>query len=156
MADFVKGSINLGTPFGVNEFLRSTKDVKYESYTVAASSVPVVVITDRGVSYNQKILDRGIVMAKITSGADSGKIGPYSIDTVGVLDGRSTPANIVGLNDTFLPWQMLDRDVEIGVVYECTAVQAWCKEYKADLTTQPLSNATAAAMLTKGVNIHFH
>lgn len=152
MADFVKGGISLGTPFGVNEFLRSTKDVKYESYTVAASTVPTVTIDGLA----QKVLDRGVVMAKITSGADIGKIGPYSIDTTGVTDGRSATANIVGLNDTFLPWQLLDRDVEIGVVYECTAVQAWCKEYKADLTTQALSNATATAMLSKGVNIHFH
>ena len=156
MADFVKGGSNLGTPFGVNEYLRSTKDVKKESYTVAASTVPTVTVTDNGQTSQQKILDRGVVMAKITSGGEAGKIGPYSIDTVGVTDGRSNTANIVGLNDTFLPWQLLDRDVEIAVTYECTAVQAWCKEYKADGTTQAISNTTATAMLSKGVNIHFH
>lgn len=156
MADFVKGGSNLGTPFGVNEYLRSTKDVKKESYTVAASTVPTVTVTDNGQSSQQKILDRGVVMAKITSGGEAGKIGPYSTDTVGVTDGRSSTANIVGLNDTFLPWQLLDRDVEIAVTYECTAVQAWCKEYIAGGATQALSNATATAMLSKGVNIHFH
>lgn len=156
MADFVKGSLNLGTPFGVNEYLRSTKDVKLESYTVAASTVPTVPITDNSVTYNQKILDRGVVMAKITSGPEIGKIGPYSTDNVGVTDGRAATANIVGLNDTFLPWQMLDRDVEVAVAYECTAVQAWCIEYIAAGAKQALSNATATAMLSKGVSIHFH
>src|SRR5689334_6835392 len=111
MADFVKGGLNLRPPFGVNEYLRSTQDVKYESYTVAASTIPSVTIEGSA----QKILDRGVVMAKITSGADAGKVGPFQ---AGVTDGRQTAANIVGLNDTFLPWQLLDRDVEIGVAYE--------------------------------------
>lgn len=151
MADFVKGSHDLRHPFGVNEFLRSTQDVKKESYTVAASTVPTTDVYD---GTDQKILDRGIVMAKITSGADAGKVGPFQ---AGVTDGRQTAANIVGLNDTFLPWQLLDRDVEIAVVYECTAVQGWCKEYIADGTTVALTNTTADAMRgVKGVDIHFH
>jgi hypothetical protein len=151
MADFVKGGQNLRRPFGVNEFLRSTQDVKYESYTLAASTVPA---TDDFDGTQQKILDRGVVIAKITSGAEAGKVGPFQ---AGATDGRGDTANIVGLNDTFLPWQLLDRDVEIGVVYECTAVQGWCKELAADGTSVALTNATADAMRGgKGVDIRFH
>lgn len=153
MASFTKGGPSARPPFGANEWLRSTQDVKFESYTVAASTVPSVTIEGSA----QKILQRGVVMAKITSGVESGKIGPYSTDTAGVTDGRSSTANIVGINDTFLPWQLLDRDVDVAVAYEATGVQAWCLEYIAGGTTQALSNATADAMRTaKGVNIHFH
>lgn len=154
MSTFVKGG-GVGTPFGRNEFLRSTQDVKVESYTVAAASVPARTID--GVA-GQKQLQPGTVIAKITSGGDSGKVGPYSTDTVGVTDGRSTATNIVGLNMTFLPWQLTERDVEIGVVYQCTAVQAWCLEYTAagGAVPQPLSNATADAMRSvKGMHINF-
>lgn len=143
MSAFVKGG-STSTPFGRNEYLRSTQDVKVESFTVAAATIPARTID--GVA-GQKVLQPGTVMAKITSGADSGKVGPYTTDA-GVTDGRSTAANIVGLNDTFLPWQLIERDVEIGVVYQCTAVQSWCFEYTAagGAVAQPLSNTTADAM----------
>jgi hypothetical protein len=144
MSTFVKGG-SVSTPFGRNEYLRSTQDVKVDSYTVAAGSVPARTIDGNA---NQKILQPGTVMAKITSGPDSGKIGPYSTDTVGVTDGRATAANIVGLNDTFLPWQLIERDVEIGVVYQCTAVQAWCLHYTLAGGAVPVAciDATADAM----------
>lgn len=127
-------------PFGVNEWRRSTQDVKVESYSAAAAAQPVVVIDGA----DQKVLQPGTVMAKITSGADSGKIGPFQ---AGVTDGRQTAANVVGINDTFLPYQLMDRDVEIGVAYEATAVQAWCIEYDASGDPIPLSNATRDAIL---------
>lgn len=144
MSTFVKGG-SVTTPFGRNEYLRSTQDVKVESYTVAAASV--IARTIDGAT-GQKILQPGTVMAKITTGGDAGKVGPYSTDTVGVTDGRSTVANIVGLNDTFLPWQLIERDVEIGVVYQATAVQAWCFIYTLAGVgvPQPLDNTTADAM----------
>lgn len=158
MSTFVKGG-STGTPFGVNQFLRSTQDVKVESYTVAASTIPARTID--GVS-GQKILQPGTVMAKITSGGESGKIGPYSSDTTGVTDGRSSTANIVGLCMTFLPWQLMERDVEVGVVYEASAVQGWCLEYTVGSPTVPvaIANATATAMQRggaagKGVDINF-
>lgn len=141
------------TPFGKNVFLRSTQDVKTESYTVAAATVPVETIDGVG---GQKILQSGEVMAKITSGDDAGKVGPYSSDTVGVTDGRSATANIVGINDTFLPWQLIERDVEIAVVYQCTAVQGWCFERDASGARVALTNTTADAMRgTKGLHINF-
>ena len=149
MSSFVKGP-NYRTPFGRNVFLRSTQDVKTESYTVAKGSVPAVTIDgDPG----QKVLQPGTVMAKITSGPDSGKIGPHNL---AATDGRQTPANIVGLCNTFLPWQLTERDVEIAVVYECTAVQAWCFQYTNDTTIVAASNATADAMRgTKSLDIMF-
>ncbi len=154
MSTFVKGG-GVGTPFGRNEFLRSTQDVKTESYTVAASTVPARTIDGAA---GQKILQPGTVIAKITSGGESGKVGPYSTDTGGVTDGRSTATNIVGLNTTFLPWQLIERDVEISVTYQCTAVQAWCLEYTAagGAVPQALSNATADAMRSvKGMHVNF-
>lgn len=149
MPAFVKGGA-ARTPFGKNQYLRSTQDVKFESYTVAAATVPAQTIDGHE---NQKVLQPGTVMAKITSGGQSGKIGPFS---AGATDGRQTAANIVGLNDTFLPWQLIERDVEVAVAYQCTAVQGWCFEYDADDEPIALTNTTADAMRgTKGVHINF-
>src|SRR5689334_19816835 len=78
MPSFAKGGTAL-TPFGSNEFLRSTRGKKVESYTVAAASVTAQTID--GVA-GQKILQKGMVMAKITSGGDAGKIGPYQGGTL--------------------------------------------------------------------------
>jgi hypothetical protein len=65
MPSFVKGG-GVNTPFGRNEFLRSTRGIKTESYTLAAASVPAVTIDGNP---GQKILQPGTVLAKITSGA---------------------------------------------------------------------------------------
>lgn len=143
MSTFVKGG-GARTPFGRNEFLRSTRGKKVESYTLAAATVPAQTIDNFA---NQKIVQPGTVMAKITSGADAGKVGPFS---AAATDGRQTVANIVGLDETFLPWQTIERDVEIGVVYECAAVQGWCFEYDASNNPIVLTNTTAAAMQRGG------
>jgi len=142
MASFEKGGSTATTPFGKNEFLRSTRDVKYESYTLAAASVAVEVIDGT----DQKILQSGEVLALITSGDDIGKVGPFQ---AGALDGRQTAANIVGINGTFLPWQLLHRDVEVGVAVEARVVQAWCTERDATGARIALSNATADALVAK-------
>lgn len=149
MPSFVKGG-GPNTPFGNNEFLRSAKDVKPESYTVSAATVPARTIDGNP---NQKILNRGTCMAKITSGPEAGKVGPRQ---AGVTDGREDVDNIVGLNDTFLPWQLMEHDEQIAVVYECTAVQAWCIELDAGGLEIPLTNTTADAMRgVKGLDILF-
>jgi len=149
MSTFIKGG-STSTPFGRNEFLRSTQDVKTESYTLAASTVPARTID--GVA-GLKILQPGTVLAKITSTGEAGKIGPFS---AAALDGRQTAANIVGLCMTFLPWQLMERDVEVSAVYQCTAVQAWCFELDAASLAIPLSNTTADAMRgVKGMHINF-
>lgn len=149
MADFVKGGGTYG-PFGRNEFLRSTNPKPHtESYTVAAASVPSVTLDGN----SEKILQPGTVMAKITSGGDSGKVGPFS---AAATDGRQTVGNIVGLNLTFLPWQLLERDVEISVVTDGRAVQGWCFEYNASNVAIALTNTTADAMRgTKSLDILF-
>ncbi len=256
MADFVKNGSGLYV-FGKNVYLRSTVGCKFESYTLACATVPAQTINGVG---GQKILQPGTVLAKITSGPDSGKVGPYqasgtaevqtltesgtisggtftitfngqttaaiassatastvqaalealsnvapgdiavtggpvettaltltfygnlignvaqvTVDTTnltgstpgitvatatpgvaGAADGRQTAANIVGLNDTFLPWQLMERDVEVAAMYIGTAVQAWCLELVAAGTTQALSNTTADAMRSvKGLDVTF-
>ena len=149
MPAFIKGGAPR-TPFGKNQYLRSTQDVKKESFTCAASTVPARTIDGNP---GQKILQPGTVMAKITSGPEAGKVGPFQ---AGATDGRQTVANIVGLNDTFLPWQLIERDVEVAVSYQCTAVQAWCKELDAGGAEIALTNATADAMRGgKFVHVNF-
>lgn len=136
------------SPFGINEFLRSTQDVKTESYTLAASTVTAQTIDGNP---NQKILQPGTVLAKITSGPELGKVGPYSTDTVGVTDGRSSTANIVGVDRTAAPWQLTVGDLEVAVVYDAALVQGWCLEYSvANPAGGALSNATANAMRPGG------
>lgn len=140
MPDF---STNAGvrTPFGKNQYLRSTQDVKTESYMCAASSVPPETIDGFD---GQKVLQPGTVIAAITSGGDAGKYGPFS---AAATDGRQTAANIVGVADTFLPWQLMERDVEISVAYEASVVQAWCFEYDINGDRVPLTNATRDAII---------
>jgi hypothetical protein len=150
MSTFVKGG-STTTPFGKREYLRSTRGTKFEHYTCAASTVPARTIDGAA---GQKILQPGTVMAKITSGGESGKVGPYQVTTP--TDGRQTLTNIVGLNDTFLPWQLIERDVEIAVLYTGVAVQGWCVELDAAGAEVALLNATADAMRsTKGLDILF-
>jgi hypothetical protein len=148
MASFTKGSGGR-TPFGSNEYLRSTQDVKKESYTFSAASIPLETIDGS----QQKVLKPGEVLAKITSGPEAGKVGVFM---AGATDGRQTVGNIVGLNDTWLPWQLLERDVEVAAAYECTAVQGWCTERDAAGARVPLTNTTADAMRgVKGLDVHF-
>lgn len=250
MAHFTKDP-SIQTPFGKNVYLRSTVGCKFESYTLAAATFPAQTIDGVG---GQKIAQPGTAMAKITSGPDAGKIGPFqaagtaeiqtltasgtvsggtytltlngqttaaiaynaSAATVqaalealsnvvpgdvlvgggpfpatpltftfygnyigdaptlsvatgsltgttpgaaittgtpgvaGAADGRQTTSNLVGLLDTFLPWQLMERDVEVAVCYEATAVQGWCFEMNAAGVLIPLANATATAMQPGG------
>jgi hypothetical protein len=142
MASFTKNATKR-TPFGKNAYLRSTQDVKFESYTLAASTVPTITIdTNAG-----KTIQPGTVMAKCTSGAESGKIGPFQ---TGATDGRQTVANIVGVLDTFLPWQLDNRDVEVAVAYEATVVGAWLFEAASGTAYQAAQTATKAALATGG------
>lgn len=160
MASFTKQDVADLSPFGIREYLRSTVGLRFEHYTLAASTIRTQTIDGVG---GQKIAQRGLVLAKITSGAESGKVGPFASPTTDVVDGRQTVANIVGILETFLPWQLMDRDVEVAVAYSAAAIQAWCLEYTGNLaatTEVALSNTTAAAMFgggaaAKGVSILF-
>lgn len=149
MPSFAKGGTQR-TPFGSNEYLRSTDPKpQKESYTVSAASVPTETID----GIVQKMLKPGEVMAKITSGGEAGKVGPFQALAT---DGRQTAANIVGCNDTWLPWQLMEHDNEIAVTYDATCVQAWCFERDAAGARIALTNTTADAMRgTKGLDIKF-
>ena len=142
------------TPFGKNNFLRSTQPGSYltNSRTIAAEAFPVEVIDGS----NQKILQPGEVLAKITSGAYAGKFGVFSLDTAGVTDGRSDPANIVGINKDFWPWQLLHRDVETANCYDASVVQAWCTVRDAAGKRVPMPNAIADAFADrKDLSVNF-
>jgi len=129
-----------GPPFGKNVFLRSTHpEPTTESYTFGSASMPTITI---GTEVT-KVLQPGTVLASITSGPDNGKIGVYQ---AGATDGRQTAANIVGLNYTFLPWQLNERDVEVSAIYICVAKLAKCFEYDAAGAPIALTAAVADAM----------
>lgn len=94
--------------------------------------------------------------ASVTGTAPTAAVTTPTPGVAGAVDGRQTLANIVGLNDTFLPWQLLERDVEIAVNYMCTAVQGWCFELNAAGVRIAVQNATADAMRSvKGMDITF-
>jgi hypothetical protein len=257
------------TPFGKNVYLRSTRGLKFKSYMLAGETVPARTIDGNP---NQRVLQPGTVLAKITSGANAGKVGPFqaagsaanevqtltggvgitagtykislfngdaitaaiaynaaaaavqtavraalaasanieanvyadsitvtggpantataltityvgvdgqdvpqatadssgltggtisaATTTAGVAganDGRQTLANIVGINDTFLPWQTEYRDVEVAVLYDGAVVQANCIELDATGAEIALTDTTAAQMFgKKALNITFH
>lgn len=248
------------TPFGRNEFLRSTRDIKTLSRMLAASTVPTQTIDGYT---NQKVLQPGTVLAKITSGPEIGKVGPFQaagtdeIQTVtgtgtisggtytltvmgstttalaynanaaavqaairaavvadttstaaelaiadsltvtggplsttpltitydgelgadvpavtiatgsltgstpgatvatttpgvaGATDGRGDVNNIVGLCKTFLPYQLMDRDVEVAVIFEAAVVQNLCLVLNSAGVATALDDTTAAAMFAK-------
>lgn len=256
MPSFVKQT--LASPIGKNVFLRSSR-FKTISWTLAEKTVPESIVDGWP---NQKVLQTGTVLAKITSGPDTGKVGPFQgagtaevqtltptgtisggTFTVGVLgtttaaiqwnataqavadainlalalaeidayvsasggpvqtaainltffgaegqgnvaqvtinssltgttpaltpttatpgvsgagDGRQTLTNIVGLCNTFLPWQLMNRDVEVAVIYEGAAVQGNCFEMTTVGLYIPVTNTTADAMFAKkSLNINW-
>lgn len=139
---------NFRLPFGKNEFLGSTSEGAFESFTVCRVTVPDETID----TFVGKVLRPGTVMASITSTpvggttADVGKIGPFN---AAVTDGRQTLTNIVGINSTFLPWQFEERDVEVAVLYDGIVFQNRCFEYDGSGLLIALTDTTAAAMIAK-------
>lgn len=147
------------TPFGKNEWLGSTSDIKHESWTVACGTVPTVTIDGNAM----KVLDAGQIMAEITGtgggglAADVGKVGPFDS---GASDGRQTIANIRGINNTFLPWQLSERDVDIDVVYEAFGVKDLIHGYEAGVQktlTQLVTDSVVALtdFQSPSLNIRF-
>ena len=148
LTKFVNGDT---TPFGKNNFLRSTQPGSYltDSRTVASASFPTEII-DGNV---QKVLQPGEALAKITSGDDIGKFGVFQL---GVTDGRQLVANLCGINKSFFPYQLMDRDVEAANCYDASVVQAWCTIRDATGARIPLSNTVADALRTRNdLNILF-
>lgn len=154
MPSFVKPTQTPSTPFGKNQYLRSTRGTQFESGTVAKSTVVAENWTDgTGKTTAIKVLQSGEVMAKITSGADQGKYGPFQL---GVSDGRQDVANLAGVNDTFIPWQLNERDVDAAFLYHGTCVQAWCFIRDATGKRIPLTDTVADALRgKKGLDVTF-
>lgn len=124
MPAFIKGGA-ARTPFGRNQWLYSTKDVKTYPATFSMTGIPSETIDGN----TEKVLQPGTVLAKITAvGAEQDKVGVF--DTT-AADGRQTSANIVGICNTFVPWELLERDAEVAVAYEAAAKFAWCFQYTA-------------------------
>lgn len=132
--------------FGRNEYLRSTRGAVFESYTCARSTIPAD-------TEGNKVLQSGTVMAKITSGGDSGKIGPFSSTAT---DGRQTAANIVGVCDSFMPYQLNDFDREVGVLKMGRVVASACYYYAgAEVApgTRGLSGPVTTSLTTRGQDL---
>ena len=117
-----------------NAYLYSTVGNQFASYTVSAS----VVTAD---ATGNKWLNRGVLMAKITVGAEANKVGPYDANA---WDGRQTSTNIVGYNDTFcqLRRATLDVDKDVGVLYRGTVTAAQVIVYSSGTPTQGDPGAT--------------
>jgi hypothetical protein len=257
MPSFTKGG-GIRPPFGKNQYLRSTKGMKFESATIYNGSVPYETIDGT----EMRILQSGEVLAKITSGPGIGMVGPFQasgtqevqtatktgtwsggtyavsvtvlgvaytalaipynataaavqaaleaqgmptnsivftggplsttplvatfntsggnvsplvIDTTlvtgttpavgivettpgvaGATDGRGTTSNIVGIAETFLPWELNERNHDLSYTYDAAVNQAWCFERNAAGARVPLSNTTRDAILAlPGLSILF-
>ncbi len=140
MPSFIPGGGD-SAPFGKNQYLYSTVGQKIDPVTIAASTVATETIDGTPT----KVLQSGEVIAKITSGGDAGKFGPYDASAA---DGRQTAANIVGVNDTYVPWQLNRRDVEVGITYAGTLSQSKCFERTAGVRGA-LGDTTAALLVAK-------
>ncbi len=94
---------------------------------------------------------------RILTGAGAGiTVATSTPGVAGATDGRQTTANIVGICNTFLPWQLMERDVEIAVIYEADVVQANCIELDTAGAEIALTNTTAAEMFgKKNLDIRF-
>jgi len=136
-----------------NQYLDSTRNLQFESYTCARTSVtPESWTNQEGVTTLGRILQSGEVLAKITTAAgtstadDVDKVGPYQ---VGATDGRGDLANIVGVNETFVPWQLDERDVDIAALWHGTVRFAWCTIRDAAGARIPMTTAVADALYGK-------
>ncbi|AOE44524.1 capsid decoration protein [Gordonia phage Jumbo] len=154
MPHFDKPAMGVSSPVGRKQYLRSSRGIKYESYTAAAGAFTAEdYINGNGETEKIKVLQSGEVIAKITSGPNAGKYGPAQL---GATDGRADAANFVGLSESYIPWQLNERDVDISVVYEATAVQAWCTIRDATGARIPLTDTVADGLRgKKGLQITF-
>jgi hypothetical protein len=146
MASFTSGRTDF-TPHGKRNILRHAHPGSYDvqSRTISGGptgSWPVETID----GFEQKVLQEGEAIARITSGPNVGKYGAFQ---AGVTDGRQDVANLVGIVKDYFGVQLIDRDVEAGVLVRGHLVQAWCTERNAAGARVPLSNTTADALRGK-------
>lgn len=148
---FTKGPGDDTDSFGPNQYLRSTKGLKHRSVTLAHKAVPTETINGYE---GRRVLQRGELLCKITSGELAGGVGPYQ---EGATDGRGTLDNYVGISDTYVPWRSNVRDVNISAVYEAAVVKAWL--FKRDATGKrvPIEDDDATAIFrTERTSYTFH
>lgn len=105
---------------------------------------------------SQDVAQATVNVASLTGSSPTLTPSTTTAGTAGATDGRQTLANIVGLNNTFLPWQLTERDVEVAVIYEASVVQANCIELNGASQSIALTNTTAAGMFAlKSIDIKF-
>lgn len=132
----------------------------YDDITITVTGGPFSANTNVVVTFNGTVgVDVPTIVFDGTNLADGDSTVAVTTDTPGVVgatDGRETLANIVGICNTFLPWQLMERDVEIAVIYEADVVQANCIELNAAGAEIALTNITAAEMFgKKNLDIRF-
>ena len=123
MATFTKDT-TARDPFGKNAYLRSTQDVKTNSYTFAVEGMPFVTVDGDPT----RILQPGTVIATITSGPDTGLVGAFqgggTAEVQTLTEGTAISAG----------------DFDIVILGETVAAIAW------DVTAVTLQAAIRAAV----------
>lgn len=118
------------------------------------NSTPVVITYNGALGVD--VAAATINTASVTGTTPSANVVTTTAGAPGATDGRQTAANIVGICNTFLPWQLTERDVEVAVIYEAAVVQARCIELNAAGAEIALTNGTANAMIAqKSIDIKF-
>jgi len=150
MANFVSG-VTTYTPVGKRQILRSAQPGSYTSLpkTVSYLAYPTEVID----GFTQKVLQEGEVMAVLSSGTHQGKIVPYQTfqadGTTPFTDGRSDLNQLCGICKDYFAAELMDRDVEAGILVRGYLVQAWCTIRNNLGVRVPLTNAVADALRSK-------
>lgn len=121
-----------------------------DSLTITGGPIASTAFT---VTFNGELgADVPVIVADVTSltGAGAGiTVATSPAGAAGATDGRGDTANIVGICNTFLPWQLIEGDREVAVIYEASVVQANCIELDAAGASIALTNTTAAEMFAK-------
>ena len=143
MADFVSGRQDF-TPHGKRSILRSAQPGSYTvvSKTISHTQYPSETID----GFPQKVLNEGEALAVLTSGPGIGKVVPFQL---GAADGRQDPLNLVGVSKDYFGAELMDRDVEAGVLVRGQLVQAWCTIRDAAGVRVALTNTVADALRSK-------
>lgn len=146
MASFTSGRTDY-TKHGKNQILRHAHPGSYRVQSRTLSGGPTGAFPTETIDgFPQRILQEGEAICAITSGPNIGKFGPYQ---AGATDGRELPANLVGISKDYFGAELMDRDVEAGVLVMGHLVQGWCTERNAAGARVPLSNAVADALRGK-------
>lgn len=146
MASFTSGRTDF-TKHGKNQILRHAHPGSYDVQSRTISGGPSGAWPTETIDgFPQRILQEGEAIAAITSGPNAGKFGAYQ---TGATDGRGDVANLVGVAKDYFGAQLMDRDVEAGVLVRGHLVQGWCTIRDAAGARVTMSNAVADALRGK-------